>query len=198
MVEYLNEDEIYRVGICMEEAGHDFYTKMAEKAVDPATRRVFRRLAKDEKEHLAVFESLDLATAGGISARTVKEDSELSAYVCSVVDRGIFRNIGEMEKLARRRFNPNAALELALQVEKDAVLYYSEAYGANPRRAAKRALARLIEEEKRHVVAISKRLERLEGRGGRSSAATKKTAKGSARKRAGKGVSKSAVRSSKR
>jgi rubrerythrin len=158
MIEYLNEDEVYRVGICIEEAGLEFYTKMAEKADDPATKRVFRRLAKDEKQHLAMFEGMDLKTAGGMGSRPADQDKDLSNYVCSLVDGGIFSSLVKMEKTAKAKFSAEKALELALSVEKDAVLYYSEALKANKRPAAKEALEKLVEEEKRHVVEISKRL----------------------------------------
>lgn len=161
MVQYLNEDEVYRVGMCIEQAGLEFYTRMAEKAHDPQTKRVFQRLAKDEKAHLAFFESMELKTAGGMGTGTAAQDEDLSRYVCSIVDGGIFRSLKEMEKLGRVKFNPESALELALQVEKDAVLYYSEAARANKKRAAREALARLVEEEKGHVVQISKRLDAL-------------------------------------
>ena len=90
---------------------------------------------------------------------TADQDEDLSRYVCSIVDGGIFRSLSQMEKLGRMKFDPESALELALQVEKDAVLYYSEAHRANKKRAARQALERLIEEEKNHVVQISKRLE---------------------------------------
>ena len=161
MIEYLNEDEVYRVGMCIEEAGLDFYTKMAEKAGDQATKRIFRRLAKDEKEHLAFFESLELKTAMGMGSGPAEHDADTSKYVCSLVDGGIFNNLGKMEALARRKFNPEKALELALQVEKDAVLYYMEAHAASKKRSTREALGRLIDEEKSHVVQISARLERL-------------------------------------
>jgi rubrerythrin len=161
MIQYLNEDEVYRVGMCIEEAGLDFYTKMAEKADDQATKRVFRRLAKDEKQHLAFFESLELKTAKGMGSAPVEHDADTSKYVCSLVDGGIFSNLGRMEDLARRKFNPEKALELALQVEKDAVLYYTEALAATRKRSTKQALTRLIDEEKSHVVQISTRLENL-------------------------------------
>ena len=161
MIQYLNEDEVFRVGMCMEEAGLDFYNKMADKASDTATRRVFKRLARDEKEHLAYFESLELQTAGGMGARPPQEDEDAQKYVCSIVDEGIFRNIEKMEKAGKRKYNPEKALELALQVEKDAVLYYTEAYAASSRKKTKEALQKLIDEEKSHVVEITKRLSNI-------------------------------------
>lgn len=161
MIQYLNEDEVYRVGMCIEQAGLEFYTKMAEKADDPATKRIFKRLAKDEKAHLAFFESLELQTKGGMGKQTVDADADVSSYVCSLVDGGIFRNLSRMEKMLKRKFNPESALELALEVEKDAVLYYSEAHRVNKKRKAKKALERLIDEEKSHVTQISKRLEKV-------------------------------------
>jgi len=167
MVQYLNEDEVYRVGMCIEQAGLDFYTRMAEKADSPETRRVFQRLAKDEKAHLAYFESMEIKTAGGMGAAPADQDEDLSRYVCSIVDGGIFRSLSQMEKLGRMKFDPESALELALQVEKDAVLYYSEAHRANKKRAAREALERLIDEEKGHVVQIQKRLEALRKQAGR-------------------------------
>ena len=167
MVQYLNEDEVYRVGMCIEQAGLDFYTRVAEKADSPETRRVFQRLAKDEKAHLAYFESMEIKTAGGMGAAPADQDEDLSRYVCSIVDGGIFRSLSQMEKLGRMKFDPESALELALQVEKDAVLYYSEAHRANKKRAAREALERLIDEEKGHVVQIQKRLEALRKQAGR-------------------------------
>jgi rubrerythrin len=161
MIEYLNEDEVYRVGMCIEEAGLEFYTRMAEKAEDTATRRVFKRLARDEEKHLAFFESLELKTAGGMGSRPSEQDADVSKYVCSLVDGGIFNNIAAMQKAAKRKFDPEKALELALQVEKDAVLYYMEAHAASKKRRAREALSQLIEEEKRHVVEITKRLDNL-------------------------------------
>jgi len=164
MIEYLNESEVFRVGMCMEEAGLDFYLKMAEKATDTATKRVFKRLARDEKEHLAYFESMEIETAGGLGAQKQEKDEDTMKFVCSIVDDGIFKNIAEMEKVGGRKFNPEKALELALQVEKDAVLYYTEAYAAARRKRTKAALAKLIEEEKGHVVEITKRLTNLRKR----------------------------------
>jgi rubrerythrin len=168
MIEYLNEDEVYRVGMCIEEAGLDYYTRMAEKADDAATKRVFRRLAKDEKQHLAFFESLELKTAGGMGSRPSEHDAELSKYVCSLVDGGIFKSIAAMEKAAKAKFNPERALELALTVEKDAVLYYTEALAANKKSRSREALAKLVEEEKGHVVEITKRLDSLRKRAKRA------------------------------
>ncbi len=161
MIQYLNEDEVYRVGMCIEEAGLEFYTKMAEKADDVATKRIFKRLAKDEKGHLAFFESLGLQIKGGLGKQTLEADADVSSYVCSLVDGGIFRHIAKMEKMLKRKFDPESALELALQVEKDAVLYYTEAFMANKKRKAKKALERLINEEKGHVTQISKRLAKV-------------------------------------
>jgi rubrerythrin len=161
MIEYLNEDEVYRVGMCIEEAGLDFYTKMAEKADDAATKRVFKRLARDEKQHLAFFESLELQTSRGMGSAPVEVDADTSKYVCSLVDGGIFADLGRMESVARGKFNPEKALELALQVEKDAVLYYTEALAATKKRSTREALGRLVDEEKGHVVQISTRLEAL-------------------------------------
>jgi len=164
MIEYLNEDEVFRVGMCIEEAGLEFYTRMAEKADDATTKRVFRRLAKDEEQHLRFFESLELKTAGGMGTRPSEQDAEVSKYVCSLVDGGIFKNIAAMQKAARTKFNPERALELALQVEKDAVLYYMEAMAASKKRRSREALSRLIDEEKGHVVEITKRLDNLRKR----------------------------------
>ena len=161
MIEYLNEDEIYRVGMCIEEAGLDFYTRMAEKADDQGTKRVFRRLARDEKEHLAFFESLEIRTAKGLGSHPEEHDADVSKYVCSLVDGGIFASLGRMEKMARGKFNAEGALELALSVEKDAVLYYMEALAATRKRSTRQALSRLIDEEKSHVVQISTRLANL-------------------------------------
>ncbi|MBN1460591.1 MAG: hypothetical protein JXA57_13740, partial [Armatimonadetes bacterium] len=99
MIQYLDESEVYRVGMCIEEAGLDFYTKMAQKAEDQATKRVFSRLAKDEKQHLAFFESMEIKTAGGLGARPAETDKEVSQYVCSLVDGGIFSGLAKMDKL---------------------------------------------------------------------------------------------------
>jgi rubrerythrin len=161
MIEYLSENEIYRVGMCMEQAGLEYYTRMADKATDPATKRVLRRLARDEKQHLAFFESLEIGTAGGLGAKPPALDADVSKYVCSIVDDGIFRGIAEMERMEKRKYDAERVLELALEVEKDAVLYYSEALAATKQKRTREALARLVDEEKSHVVQITTRLSNL-------------------------------------
>lgn len=164
MIEYLSEDEVFRVGMCIEEAGLEFYTTMADRATDTATKRIFRRLARDEEKHLAYFESLELQTAGSMGTKPADLDEDVSRYVCSIVDGGIFRSISEMEKAGKRKYNPEKALELALQVEKDAILYYTEAYVAAKKKRTREALKRLVDEEKGHVVEITKRLTNLRKR----------------------------------
>ncbi|MBD3348506.1 MAG: hypothetical protein GF400_04845 [Candidatus Eisenbacteria bacterium] len=186
MIQYLNEDEVFRVGMCMEEAGLEFYLKMAEKASDTATKRVFKRLARDEKEHLAYFESLEIETAGGLGARPPEKDEDTTKFVCSIVDDGIFKNIAEMEKLGKRKYNPEKALELALSVEKDAVLYYTEAAAATRRKRTRKALEKLIEEEKGHVVDITKRLANLRKRKARSEKGSGASKSGGHKRRAAK------------
>ena len=77
-----NSDLQLRVGnqvldaISMAEASRRsdaFRYTLAEKADDPQTKRVFQRLAKDEKAHLAFFESMELKTAGGMGATSLPE-----------------------------------------------------------------------------------------------------------------------------
>ena len=96
-----------------------------------------------------------------MGSRPSEQDADVSKYVCSLVDGGIFRNIAAMQKAAKGAFKPEKALELALQVEKDAVLYYMEAHAASKKRRAREALSKLIDEEKGHVVEITKRLDNL-------------------------------------
>ena len=63
----------------VEEAGLEFYTKMAEKATDTATKRVFKRLARDE-------EKPSPPSASGLNV-TKRFPSRLPGVDCQVVAR---------------------------------------------------------------------------------------------------------------
>ena len=70
-------------------------------------------------------------------------------------ESGVHGEIAEAVDTARQ------AERSLVQVEKDAVLYYTEAFMANKKKRAREALSRLIDEEKGHVVEIQKRLDNL-------------------------------------
>ena len=52
------EVELYKKALVVEEKSYEFYQRLSNESLDPLARKVFRNLAKEEKKHCFLMESL--------------------------------------------------------------------------------------------------------------------------------------------
>lgn len=160
VIRYLNDDEAFKVAINLEKDGLRFYTGAARNIKDEKTRRVFLKLAEDEKLHLELFKKLDEELPSGPAGRPKDIDDEVVAYLNSLVDTGVFKGVQKrLEEL--KSLEDVDALQIGIQAEKDSILFYQEAYKNSITPSGKKAFKRLIGEEKKHLIILTERLRQL-------------------------------------
>lgn len=158
----MNDDEALRIASNLEREGYSFYTAAARGSKNPTTRQVFTDLAKAEKRHLELFEGLraGLPKKGG-EPWWGEEDELVSRYLSTLIDTGVFTQPEKKEKATQRRLSDSEALKMGIQTEKDSILFFTEASKLCKNPKGKRAFRTLIEEEKRHLSDLARRLKTL-------------------------------------
>ncbi len=133
----------------IEANGHVFYSDLAQIQQNPELKEFFTRLAEQERIHQQIFETLAEKTKQSISISNWIED-EVSGYLKSFAQVSIFPT---MEK-AKQDLTPRQAFEIAINVEKDSIIFYSELlkYAGDERRT----IEIIINEEKKHLIDLLK------------------------------------------
>ncbi|MDN5293640.1 MAG: hypothetical protein PWQ91_855 [Eubacteriales bacterium] len=137
-----------RIALQMEEKGREFYRRQEERYDKPEVKDIFHRLAGEEEEHIKIFSHLlgELEDDAGIAGE--------EEYLQTLAD--LFR-LPELPAVD----GPADALAIGIQMEKDAILFYSELYSKTDSEKVKEALSRLLEEEKKHLVELRESMEEL-------------------------------------
>ena len=142
--------EIIEFAIRIEENGEKVYREASEKVLDPAQVSLLQWLAREESEHVRWFSNLKK------TAKDRSVDPELEELGRSIL-LGI---VGDQTfSLEERDFSTIAdlkeVLEIALDFEKDTVMFYDMLRAFLQEDAALTELNQIIDEENRHVEVLS-------------------------------------------
>ena len=137
-------DEIFQMAMEMEETGEVLYEAMAAAARNDAVSNLCRRLAAQERQHHKVFERMRQALPTGRPARW-----EAMEFDQALINDRIVPDPGEALRIASSG-SLTETLELAIQLERDAVSFYSDMLKCVEAGDAE-AVGRIIEEERRHA-----------------------------------------------
>jgi rubrerythrin len=136
--------EIIRIAVQIERNGAEFYRRAAAAVEDRGAVELFRALAVSEDEHRGYFEHL-----GSTLPEAAVSGEEPDLYLKALADVVLFAG-----PPAAAGGDARAALQYALQAERDSIAYYSEilrfiAPGEKPR------VQEIIAEEKNHLVRLT-------------------------------------------
>ena len=148
--------EIIKVAIEIEKNGYQFYTEAAKLTRISSVAELFRSLAQEEIQHQAFFEGL----AKLIAHCEVNGITPPDEYLSAIADASILQQKRGMKAIAEKRLTDQEALDIAVQVEKNAILYYTELLRFVTEKE-KGMVEELVAEEKRHLtklISISKNL----------------------------------------
>ncbi|MCX7795725.1 MAG: ferritin family protein [bacterium] len=118
-------EEIIEIAVKIEEDGVIFYETLANRTKVKGTAETYRYLAGEEKEHIAIFRSIYKDITGRKFEKAFTEE-EANLYIHSLVENRIFKNKEEMAKFVENINDEFSVIELAIQIEKDTILYYYE------------------------------------------------------------------------
>jgi rubrerythrin len=150
--------ELINIAIGIEGRGIVFYDVMAKSTQNEAAREVFNYLADMERNHIESFKAL-LEDADKFQV-PADESEQYAAYLRALVDSAVFSDDLVTSEMAAQAESDAAALELAIQAEKDSILFYYEMKEVMPQRA-QFTVDSIIAEEKSHLRQLSELKQKL-------------------------------------
>ena len=140
--------------MAQERDGMTFYNKASRKFNDKELKKLFVKLAREEKKHLESFRNLKAeAQKKKVDERFLSTGTD--EYLEALIKDGIFPKEESMSKQIDKIKSVANACVLAMQAEKNAILLYSELAKASKDKDQKKMFNQLVKEEKGHIAMVS-------------------------------------------
>ena len=150
--------ELINIAIGIERRGIVFYDIMTRSTKDVASHDIFEHLTDMERQHIHIFQDmLDDVDKYQVPG---SDTEEYAAYLQALIDSTVFTNDFITSEMATNVNNDIEALELAINAEKDSVLFYYGMKDMMPR-PAQSTVNKIIAEEKLHVRQLSELKKKL-------------------------------------
>ena len=157
-----NADEIYNIAEQIERNGQKFYSDSAQRVQDATAKKVLQDLADMEVKHLKTFKALHAAlTEQARQEITWDPDGQAGAYLQAAADSHVFKTATDPTTLLENNSDPREILELALQFEKDTVIYFLGVADMVPERLGKADVLGLVKQEQGHIALIQRTLSKI-------------------------------------
>jgi rubrerythrin len=151
------------MAVRIEENGMRFYTDASKATKVPRLKELFSTLAEEEARHISVFSGLaDSVPEDAVAEGFDPYVTEASLYLKAMADQEVFTRADEGKKLAEEIFDERTALDLAIDMEKDSLLFYYEMQKMIREKDA-HVVEELINQEKEHLKKLNKHKEELFG-----------------------------------
>ncbi|HXI10952.1 MAG TPA: ferritin family protein [Thermodesulfobacteriota bacterium] len=143
--------EVLTMAVRIEENGMRFYTDASKAAKSDSLKELFKVLAEEEAHHIKVFTELrSLVAEDTVNEGFDPQLGEASLYLKSIADTEVFTKPDHGKEFAKRVHDEKEALKIAIDMEKDSLLFYYELQRLI-RAKDKAVIESLIEQEKEHV-----------------------------------------------
>lgn len=158
-----NADEVFEMAEEIERNGAKFYRKAAANSPDKETKQMLLDMAVMEDEHLKTFEQMRKRLGGQEKGWTVFDpDNQSALYLQAMADaRGCEGKITPTNELTGNE-TPKEIIEIALNSEKESVVFYFGLKGLVPVKAGREKVEAIIIEELSHITTLLGRLKSLE------------------------------------
>ena len=148
-----NSVEVIEMAKDIEKRGLDFYKNQAKKTDNKELKELLLQLAEDEQDHYDTFSKmLDEAKELTDTDSDYVYGEEVSAYLSAIIEFTVFPAEEEIEEKVN---SIEDVLELAINAEKDSILFYREMMEYNNEKTNK-ILKKLVDEEKQHLLDLVK------------------------------------------
>ena len=153
-----SSSELINLAIDIEKRGIVFYDIMGRSTENASAREAFHYLAEVERQHVQIFEGM----LGEADKYQTPESytGEYAAHLQTLVDNAVFTDDMLTSEIATQVDSDIKALELAISVEKDSILFYYEMRDmmAKPSHPT---INKIIAEEKLHLSQLSELKKKL-------------------------------------
>ena len=145
------KEQVIQIAIQTERQGAAFYETLAAKAQNERVRDECQRLAEFERGHEKTFQSLlaqlDLAPMPSQLSDTYYQ------YLSALVDSNMLPDEEAAQRLAEEAESEVDAINIALQMEKNTILFYQELQNLLGEQAG--VLQTILDEERSHVYELN-------------------------------------------
>jgi len=148
-----NAAEVFKIAIAIEDNGKKFYDKAVGIVSDPEVKALFQDLGSQEVDHKARFEAMKAAAPAPTSA-VWDPDNELDQYIKITADQHVFI-AKTIDSLMAEVKDVKSALKLAMEFEKDSVIFFLTLEDATDGQKDKDAIRALVKEEQEHLKRLS-------------------------------------------
>ena len=144
--------ELVNIAIGIERRGVIFYDIRSKSTKNVTARDVFQYLANVEREHIQIFQNMLTEAEKYQIPETYA--GEYAAYLQALVNNAVFTDDFITSELATKADSDIEALELAIEAEKDAILFY---YGMREiaSQRTQSTVDKILTEEKLHLRQLS-------------------------------------------
>lgn len=156
--------EVLEMAVRIEENGFRFYTDAGKASKSKELKELFLSLAEEEGQHIKVFTGLKKLLADDTAQESFDaEVEEASMYLRAIADTEVFTAPDKGKELARKVKDEKDALRMAMDTEKDSLLFYYEIQRMI-REKDRVVIINLIEQEKEHLRKLTELNMKLFGR----------------------------------
>ena len=151
----LNVDEILEIAEQIERNGIAFYERAAER-FQGDEKRTLLGLANMERNHERAFASMRRELADADEGLTAFDpEGEAEKYLAAIADGKIFDLKADPLALLGQQETVQGILGLAIDLEKDSVVFYVAIKDAVPESLGKDKIDKIIKEEMDHILLLS-------------------------------------------
>ncbi len=144
--------EIITMAVEAEKNGLAFYQAMTSKAKDKQARNIFSFLAEEEAEHENTFQAL-LDDFDPIDMSHTDE-AEYHNYLNAFISTRMFNSDVNIDVLVQNITSDVEAVDIAIQIEKDSILFYYE-LREQVQSEGRKNINEIIKEEKTHLARLA-------------------------------------------
>jgi rubrerythrin len=158
-----NALEIFEMAEQVERNGAKFYRKAAEIIPDTKMQQILLDLAAMEDRHERTFaEMRKQISPKQRELVTYDPENEASLYLQAMADGHVFDVNKDISLQLSEKESVEEILKMAIQAEKDSIVFYLGLKDFVPAEAGKEKVEDIIDEERGHIVVLSRQLVTLD------------------------------------
>jgi rubrerythrin len=151
-----NVNEAFEIAEQIERNGYAFYMRSAEMMTDQASKDFLLDLARMENDHESLFSGLKRKFAEDGVESPFDSDGLALSYLRSMVDGEVFLNLRPTAELLTGTESPDEIRRLAIDFEKNTVVYFASLANAMNSEKDKEIIQKLVAEEIQHIAILTK------------------------------------------
>jgi rubrerythrin len=154
---YFNADEVFEMAEDIERQGASFYTKAAGLFSDADIKNLLEGLSKMEISHEKAFKKMRSDILND-AFKGYDPDEMAIAYIHAFTEGKVFAKGADMCDALNAKSTLSEILKMAIEAEKNSILFYTGIKKALPETMAKDAIEDIIAEEMKHIVMLTGKL----------------------------------------